>query len=130
LKVDVTACCNKRSVNDTWFIVACACICVEGVYGHAGEALTSSSLLVQYKKERTAFWQLIFIGDIGVEGGMVSQCTACTLANLRAPVSQFFAFCSYSCMVLVRALLGLSFFVLIYVWSLFTILKQEYGMHA
>ena len=33
-------------------------------------------LLVQYKNERTAFWQLNFIGDTGVEGGMVSPvCT-------------------------------------------------------
>ena len=68
-------------------------------------------LLVQYKNERTAFWQLNFIGDTGVEGGMVSQCTACSLANLLAPISvqmgakkrnsHFWLFCSYLCIVIV-----------------------------
>ena len=68
-------------------------------------------LLVQYKNERTAFWQLNFIGDTGVEGGMVSQGTACSLANLLAPISvanllapisvvhSFSLFCSYLCIV-------------------------------
>jgi hypothetical protein len=64
------------------------------------------------KNERTAFCQLNFIDDIGVEGGMVSQCTACSLANLRAPVSVH----------------RFSLFVpLIFVY-LFATLKQEYGV--
>ena len=78
----------QEAIRQRHMVYSCLCvycICVEGVDGHAGEALTSSSLLVQYKKERTAFWQLNFIGDIGVEGGMVSQCTACLLANCVLP---------------------------------------------
>jgi hypothetical protein len=55
---------------------------------------------VQYKNERTAFWQLNFIGDTGVEGGMVCQLM---LANLRASISvhSFSLFCSYVCIVIV-----------------------------